>query len=162
VDLGRFCIQRRDYQAARAYLEEAQPHHQAALTASPKQPEYRQFYHYNLMALVEAHAGLLDQAAAVRTAEQLCDLGWYPAGDAYNAACALALCIPIVEKQEPAVQAKAAMQFYANEAMKMLKSAIAKGWKNAGHMKKDTDLDPLRQHEDFKKLIADLEDKNKK
>src|SRR5207249_3779480 len=100
---------------------------------------------------------LLDQAAAVRAAEQVRDLGWDPPANAYNAACALSLCIPIVEKQEPAASARAAAQFYGDQAMKMLKEAIARGWKDAAHMKKDTDLDPLRQREDFKTMLAELE-----
>ena len=35
--------------------------------------------------------------------------------------------------------------------------AVSRGYKNAAHMKKDTDLDPLRQREDYKKLLAELE-----
>jgi hypothetical protein len=38
-----------------------------------------------------------------------------------------------------------------------LRDAVAKGYKDAAHMKKDTDLDPLRSREDFKKLVAELE-----
>ncbi len=40
------------------------------------------------------------------------------------------------------------MQLYADQAMAMLHDAVAKGFKNAAHMKKDADLDPLRQRED--------------
>jgi hypothetical protein len=36
---------------------------------------------------------------------------------------------------------------------------VSKGYKDVPHMKKDTDLDPLRQRADFKKLVADLEGK---
>ena len=52
------------------------------------------------------------------------------------------------------------MRFYADQAMAMLRDAVAKGYKDVVHMKKDTDLDPLRQREDFKKLVAELETKN--
>jgi hypothetical protein len=38
---------------------------------------------------------------------------------------------------------------------------VSKGYKDVAHMKKDTDLDPLRQREDFQKLIAELEGKGK-
>ena len=38
-----------------------------------------------------------------------------------------------------------------------MKQAIAKGYKNAAHMKRDKDLDPLRQRDDFKKLLTELE-----
>jgi hypothetical protein len=45
--------------------------------------------------------------------------------------------------------------------MKLLRDAVSKGYKDAAHVKKDTDLDPLRQREDFKKLITELEGKGK-
>ena len=35
-------------------------------------------------------------------AKKLRDLGWEPAADAYDAACALALCVPVVEKDDKA------------------------------------------------------------
>ncbi len=44
-------------------------------------------------------------------------------------------------------------------AIDWLKQAVAAGYKDVEHMKKDTDLDPLREREDFKKLIAELEAK---
>jgi serine/threonine protein kinase len=45
----------------------------------------------------------------------------------------------------------------ANLAMDWLKKAVAAGFKEAGQFKTDTDLDALRQREDFKKLVAELE-----
>ena len=47
----------------------------------------------------------------------------------------------------------------ADLAMDWLQQAVAAGYKDIAHMKKDTDLDPLRDREDFKKLIAELEAK---
>ena len=58
-------------------------------------------------------------------------------------------------------QRKEAAQFYGEQAMKLLRDAVSKGWKNVAHMKTDTDLDPLRQREDYKKLIAEHEGKGK-
>jgi hypothetical protein len=58
-------------------------------------------------------------------------------------------------------QRKEAAQFYGDAAMKLLRAAVSKGYKDAAHMKKDTDLDPLRQREDFQKLVAELEGKGK-
>jgi tetratricopeptide (TPR) repeat protein len=48
---------------------------------------------------------------------------------------------------------------YADRAMELLTKAVQAGWKDATHMKKDTDLDSLREREDFKKLVAELEAK---
>jgi hypothetical protein len=43
--------------------------------------------------------------------------------------------------------------------MVWLTKAVAAGYKNDAHMKKDTDLDFLRDRVDFKKLLANLEAK---
>jgi eukaryotic-like serine/threonine-protein kinase len=45
----------------------------------------------------------------------------------------------------------------AELAMEWLKMAVAAGFKNVEQMKKDRDLDALRDREDFKKLLAELE-----
>jgi hypothetical protein len=50
-------------------------------------------------------------------------------------------------------------QPYADEAMKMLQGAVATGFKDIEHLKKDDDLKPLREREDFKKLVKELEEK---
>ena len=52
---------------------------------------------------------------------------------------------------------QAEMQFYADQAMAMLRDAVAKGYKDAAHLKTDKDLDPIREREDFKKVVAELE-----
>ena len=40
--------------------------------------------------------------------------------------------------------------------MDLLRKAVKAGWNNAAHMAKDTDLDPIRGRDDFKKLIEEL------
>src|SRR5262249_41954167 len=97
-----------------------------------------------------------------QAAEKLRDLGGDPSGNAYQAAWYLARCIRIVqnddqEKEERARQAAA----YGDEAMKMLRVAVAKGYQDATQMKQDKALDALREREDFKKLLAELEAKKK-
>jgi hypothetical protein len=159
VNLALVCDQRRDFAAAQAHLAQAQPHHQAALDANPRHPGYRLFNHNNLMALVAANADLRDHAGAERAAAQLRDLAWDPPGYAYDAARALALCIPLIQKDDKLSKEEraSAVQFYGDGALKLLKTAVGKGWKNAARMKKDTDLDTLRERADFTKLVAKLE-----
>jgi hypothetical protein len=41
----------------------------------------------------------------------------------------------------------------------MLKDAVAKGYKNVALLRKDKDMDSLREREDFKRLLAELEAK---
>jgi tetratricopeptide (TPR) repeat protein len=50
-------------------------------------------------------------------------------------------------------------QEYADRAMELLEKAVKAGYKDAAHMAKDTDLDPIRGREDFKKLLAEMESK---
>jgi tetratricopeptide (TPR) repeat protein len=165
-DLGVTCdhlahvqVRKGNWAAAKGLLLEGQPHHLAALKVSPRHPAYREGYHYHLNLLIEVHAGLLEQEDAVRTTETRRDLGWKPPDDAYNAACSLSLCVPIVAKHDKldSQERQAAAQFYGDRAMKQLRDAVNKGYKDVAHMKKDTDLDPLRQRPDFQKLIAELE-----
>jgi tetratricopeptide (TPR) repeat protein len=147
-----------NWAAARRMLLKGRPHLLAALKANPRHPIYRQHYRNHLMVLTEAHAGLLEREDAVRTAETCRDLGWNASADAYNAACFLSQCAPIVAKHDKldATQRKEAAQFYGDAAMKLLHDAVSKGYKRVAHMKKDTDPDPLRQRDDFQKLVAEL------
>jgi hypothetical protein len=59
----------------------------------------------------------------------------------------------------PVANAPGSPKKCADEAMALLKQAVAKGYKNAAHMKQDKDLAPLCQRDDFKKLVAELEGK---
>jgi serine/threonine protein kinase/Tfp pilus assembly protein PilF len=162
VNLAFFYQKQGNWTAAKRLLLEGRPQHLAALKANPQNPTYRQFYINHLNVLTAVHAGLLEQQDAVRTAEVCRDLGWNPPDDAYNAACFLSRCIPVVAKHDKLSdqQRKAAAQFYADAAMKMLRTALSKGYKNVTKMKNETDL-ALRQHEDFRKLLAELEGKGK-
>ena len=163
-NLGVLCNKRRDFAAAKAYLAEARSHHEAALKANPRQPYYRQYYRNNLITGVVTHAGLRDQSGAVELAGAIRDLGWDAPANAYDAACALARCIPIVEETRDldAGKRRAAMQFYGDQAMTMLRAAIGKGFKDAERIASDDDLNALRRREDFAGLAADVRMQEKK
>jgi tetratricopeptide (TPR) repeat protein len=169
-DLAGTCLnlallhkQQGNWAAAKQLLLEGRPHHLAALEANPRHPGYRRFYRDHLGAVTAVHAGLLEQDDAARTAETCRDLGWNAPADAYDAACYLSLCVPIVAKHDKldAEHRKEAAQFYGDAAMKLLRDAVGKGYKDVPHMTKDTDLDPLRQRDDFQKLVPELEGKGK-
>ena len=48
----------------------------------------------------------------------------------------------------------------ADQAMALLRKAVGMGYRDAGAFRTDSALDPLRQREDFKKLLAELEQKS--
>ena len=150
---------RRDFAAARRLVDEAFPYHRDALQANPRHPDYRSCYRNSLVELTQSCAGRGDRTGALAAATKRRDLGWDPAVDAYEAAGMLARCAPIVEKNDKldAAKRQAEMQFYADQAMAMLRDAVAKGYENIEHMKQDNNLDPLRERADFKKVVAELE-----
>jgi eukaryotic-like serine/threonine-protein kinase len=64
----------------------------------------------------------------------------------YDSACVLAL-----------VHARTKDDAHAIRAVARLREAVAKGWKDAAHMRQDADLDSLRGRDDYKQILKDLE-----
>jgi tetratricopeptide (TPR) repeat protein len=89
-------------------------------------------------------------AEAVAEVIELRKLPGLNAGRLYDFACVYAVASDKIagKKQE-----------YADAAMEILQKAVKAGWKDAGHMKQDKELDPLREREDFKTMVAELEAK---
>jgi hypothetical protein len=81
----------------------------------------------------------------------------------YAAACILARCVPLAERDSQLAkgQRKERAREYADRALATLRQAVQNGYRDVAHMKKDTDLDPLRSHADFQKLLKELEAKAK-
>ncbi len=69
----------------------------------------------------------------------------------YNAACYRAVCAAVMRDKK---EDRAGEQ--ADRAMAWLKKAVAAGYKDVEHMKRDQDLDALRDRDDFKKLFGEL------
>jgi tetratricopeptide (TPR) repeat protein len=159
VNLARLRGLQGNWGSAKRHLLEGRPHHLAALKANPRDPTYRQFYRNHLMVLTAAHSWLLEKEDTVRTAPTRRDLGWNAPGDAYDAACFLSQRVAMVAQHDKLddKQRREAAQFYGDAAMKLLRDAVSKGYKDVVHMKQDIALDPLRQREDFQKLVAGLE-----
>jgi hypothetical protein len=132
VNLAMLHVQQGNWAAARHVLLEGWPHHLAALKANPRHPTYRQFYRNYLSALTGVLAGQLEQQDAVRTAEDCRDLGWNAPADAYDAACFLSQCVPVVAKHDKLddQRRKEAAQFYGDAAMKLLRDAVRRGYKD--------------------------------
>jgi serine/threonine-protein kinase len=77
----------------------------------------------------------------------------------YELACSLALQAAAAAKiPEPAGhEARAEERRSTEEAVQTLRQAIAAGWRNAAWMKRDPDLEWLRNRGDFQRLIDELE-----
>src|SRR5262249_35442352 len=98
-------------------------------------------------ALSLARAG--DHARAVAEANALAEAKGATGNTLYDLACVCALAAA-------AVQDDAKLQDqYAARAVELLRQAVARGYKDAAPLKKDTDLDALRGREGFKRLVAE-------
>jgi tetratricopeptide (TPR) repeat protein len=159
VNLAGLYRQRREFDAAVALLEAARPHHEAALKVNPKQPAYGNYYRNNLWVLADCRLGLADHARLATTADELARFSYDPANDTYNAAGFLGRCVTLAEKDTQLAEPrrKELAQSYAARATLLLQQAVARGYKDQAHIKKDPHLEPLRGRDDFKKLLADLE-----
>jgi eukaryotic-like serine/threonine-protein kinase len=91
-----------------------------------------------------------------RTAEMWEALGRTKGDDYVDGACFRAVAAALYAKSNMLAEAK----LDADKAMAWLQKSVAAGFKDVAHMKKDSDLDYLRNREDFKQLMASLEKSN--
>jgi tetratricopeptide (TPR) repeat protein len=81
----------------------------------------------------------------------------------YEAACNRSVCAAAIlaDTNTPAADAPRLAKEQADLAMAWLRKTIAAGYRNVLLVKHDTNLDALREREDFKKLLTELEAKQK-
>ncbi len=93
--------------------------------------------------------------AAAQAADELARTPLDFASNLYNAACLLARCSSAAAKDEKLSDEKRKefAKGYADKAVTRLKESMAKGFANVELLKKDADLEPLRERQDFKKLL---------
>jgi tetratricopeptide (TPR) repeat protein len=78
------------------------------------------------------------------------------ANELYDAACVFALAADRPKEADGSLSKGEC----AKRAVALLRQAVAKGYRDAKHIKEDEDLKALREREDFKKLLAELEKKS--
>jgi serine/threonine-protein kinase len=163
VNLARLVQGGKEPARARQLLEQAVPHHRAALKANDRNPTYRISFRTNRQVLAEALLDLGDHTAAADAADQLVQAAVEPTGDVYNAGCFLARCVPLAERDSKLTlsERQERAQAYANRAVAALRHAIQNGFKNVPHMRKDPNLDPLRSKPEFQQLLKELEAQTK-
>ena len=96
-------------------------------------------------------AGAKDVNGCRETTRMWDNLDRTDADSLYCKACAHAVTAAVLRVNDPE-QGDAE----ANQAMEILKRAVALGYRNHAHMTKDTDLNDLRDRPDFKQIMAEL------
>src|SRR5262249_41244238 len=108
------------------------------------------------LALSLARAGRHAQATA---AVELLPSGNADSDTLYGAARVYALAAAQAAKEAPPNTSSLYAERCARRAVTLLLQAVRKGHKDAAQLKKDSDLDPLRQRADFQELLRALDAK---
>jgi hypothetical protein len=82
--------------------------------------------------------------------------------DLYQAACFHGVCIAVIRALDASAAGQNAAKGQVDLAMQWLKKALAAGYSNLPDLEHNPDLDALRDRQDFKKLLAELEAGKKK
>jgi serine/threonine protein kinase/tetratricopeptide (TPR) repeat protein len=98
-----------------------------------------------------------DAAGCRATAEMWENLKRTDSDSLYEAACMRAVTAAVIRASDKSAAGVRDAAAEADRAMAWLKQAVAAGYKDAAHLKEDKDLDALRDREDFRKLLADLQ-----
>jgi serine/threonine protein kinase len=157
--LGRLArLKGEDPAAARPLLEQARPHHLAALRAEPRNPSYRETYRTHLAASADLFFHVGDHKLTADTADELARFAHEPAEDAYSAARLLAQCGPLAGNDGRLSEAerKELAAAYADRAVGHLRTAVRRGFADGARMKADPALKPLHPRDDFQTLLRDL------
>jgi eukaryotic-like serine/threonine-protein kinase len=113
-----------------------------------------------IMLRLQCYQKLADAAGCRATADLLEKRNPTDAAHRYDTACARAV-TAAVQAKAPGADAARLAGGDADKAMTWLTKAVAAGWTDVAHMKKDSDLTYLRDRADFKKLVTDLEARKK-
>jgi hypothetical protein len=97
------------------------------------------------------------KAAETREAEMWETLKRGDADSLYAAASMRAAAAAALRAADPSPEAAKQADTEADRAMIWLKHAVTAGYKDVAHLKTASELDALRDRQDFKKLVADLE-----
>jgi len=152
--------QRGEWVEARRLLEEALPHHQAAIQAKPLYRHYRQSLCTNRFHLGNTYLAQKDHAGMAEAAGQLAEAaeaGPFPL-DLAKAAAFLGRCASFAEQDAELPDARRAelSQSYAERTMTTLRLAVKHGYRDAAKLK-GVSFASLQSRPDFQELLARLE-----
>jgi serine/threonine protein kinase/tetratricopeptide (TPR) repeat protein len=148
---------------ARDAYERAVFYQREAHAKAPQVATYRHLLSGHYEALARAQRRLRQADAAVATAQARRKLWPGQPVEQYKAACELAQCLPLVG--DPAAglgpEEEAQRRAYGDLALAALREAVAAGFRSLTDLKGSPELDPVRGREDFRNLVAEVEQNTK-
>jgi tetratricopeptide (TPR) repeat protein len=150
-DLGAIEIGLRHWQRAREPLMQAVASLRRALEDMPDNPRYLHSLRLALGKLIRTHSALNEPSEAIRAAHESATIARGDPRELYNVACVLSRSMRLAPGPT--------RQSLADEAVLTLEKSIAAGWHDASLTCRDSDLNPLRNRDDFRRLLAGLLDR---
>ncbi len=134
-------------------LADAAAQTKAKEAAEAREAETRSLLDFSLRRFRQTN-----DVAGCRTAAEMWEkLNRADAESLYTAARMRAVTAAVIRASDPAPQGAKQTDAEADRAMAWLKRAVAAGYKDAAHIETDPLLDALRDRQDFKKLVAELQ-----
>jgi serine/threonine-protein kinase len=161
TSLGTGYHNRRRLQEAKTCLESSNAIYSQLIQQYPANEKYKGYSFECKVFLALVTVAMGDYSSAVEQTERVLrekprsEICWY------NAACVYSLAVPPVRKDEklPAARRMELAQQYGARAVELLHEAVAHGLALVGALREDADLEPVRDRDDFKKLLEELEKK---
>jgi hypothetical protein len=143
-------------------LESALQYYQTFLGENSTNPAVRQETGRALLRLGDINHQLGRHAEAARISAKLAEEFADRPDLAYAAACTLAQCIPLAEKDAALAEAErsATADRYGRRAVELLRAVIKGAYKTPEQLQKDEKLAPLRGRPDFQQLLTASEIKS--
>ncbi len=120
-------------------------------------------YYYHL-AHVQLQAGRVEDSAA--TALERLKLWPNDPDEVHDVACEIARCAAVVapgkKDSELSPQEQKRRRAYADQAMAILRQAVKLGLKDAAAVRRTTDLKPLWDRDDFRKLVEEMANRERR
>jgi eukaryotic-like serine/threonine-protein kinase len=150
--LGWQETEQKHWPEARRLIEESIAETQAALERNPEQPDYRKELRNEYQDLAETLVQLGDHAAAVQAARNLAAVFPERAQDSYYAACFVARCARLAQKDPDTAHR------YVAQALALLRQAVASATPGLKRLPDEKHVfEPLASHAEFAGLLRELE-----
>jgi tetratricopeptide (TPR) repeat protein len=151
-NLCELCQAQGRHGEAVALYRQAIDHQRAVFDRSPRVNQFRRYLSDHYVGLAKSLRALGRAREAAEATRDRVKLWPKEAGRLYDSACEFALCVPIAGN---AIR----KQSLSDEAMATLNAAVAAGYSDGAWMSRDTDLIPLRDRDDFRRLVLGLMDR---
>ena len=170
INLANYHHDRGERAEARRLLEEAMPHHRAAIQSRPLHASYRKFLCANRVSFAQTFLTEKDYAGLAGAAEQLAEAAAEAAGQSAEvsadfrfeltrAAVFLAKCATMAGQDDRLPEARRAEldRTYTEQAMATLRLAVKLGYRDTATLKRQVSFAPMLSRPDFQNLLAEME-----